>query len=359
MNTNTSTLFLMESYTFYNIIEFLCLKDVAQFDTALNSKMLHQEFLNLLRSEKCVFNAHYNNNLTIWEVQRNLFMQWVEKREVSINELWTPYLVFENVSCFEKLIKKTGHHIKKIVVNIRDIIVDEVRDRIMFVISEYCTELEYFDASGCDKGTLQGVDVGINNNHIFSLVTNCRKLHTLILTNCLITDETMKTISQVLPALFRLCITCCIKITDIGIKCISSGCPKLRELYMRGLSVTDDAIISIADGCFDLKILSLAQSYDITDISLLILIEKCFNLIVIDLTSCIKITDVSVKKIANSLPMIQKLCISGCKKISNDAIVCVGKNCRDLMILSALNCPKLTTSIEILRNFPDQCEVFI
>jgi F-box/leucine-rich repeat protein 2/20 len=338
--------------------------------------MLRQEFFILLHAEKCVFYAHYRNNDRISEVQRNLYLQWVEKREININELWTPYLyekteildrtslfdfeeyeVFENLDCFEKLIKKTGYHIKKIVLNIRDIIIDEVRDRIMSIISGNCTELEYFDASGCDSGSLQGVDVGINNNHIFSLVTNCRKLHTLILTNCLITDETMKTISQVLPALINLCITCCKKITDFGIKYISSGCPKLRELYMRALSVTEDAIISIANGCLDLKILSLAQCYNITDTSLLILIEKCINLIVIDLTCCIKITDVGVKEIAYSLPMIQKLCISGCKKISNNAIVCVGKNCHDLILLSALNCPKLTT--EILINFSDQCEVFI
>ncbi|XP_038711122.1 EIN3-binding F-box protein 1-like [Tripterygium wilfordii] len=104
------------------------------------------------------------------------------------------------------------------------------------------------------------------------------------------------------------------KVTDVGLRAISRGCPSLRVLSLWNLSsVGDEGLFEIAKGCQ--------------------MLEK------LDLCHCPAITDKALLAIAKSCPNLMDLTIESCPNIGNEGLQAVGKCCPNLKSISIRDCP--------------------
>lgn len=107
---------------------------------------------------------------------------------------------------------------------------------------------------------------------------------------------------------------CTRKLTNVGLKAISRGCPSLEVLSLWNLSsVDDDGLSEIATGCLSL--------------------EK------LDLYDCPAITDKGLTAVAMSCPNLASVTIESCSNIGNEGLQALGRNCRNLMCITIKNCP--------------------
>ncbi|KAF5726244.1 grr1 family protein [Tripterygium wilfordii] len=104
------------------------------------------------------------------------------------------------------------------------------------------------------------------------------------------------------------------KVTDVGLRAISRGCPSLRVLSLWNLSsVGDEGLFEIANGCQ--------------------MLEK------LDLCHCPAISDKALLAIAKSCPNLTDLTIESCPNIGNEGLQAVGKFCSNLKSVSIRDCP--------------------
>lgn len=104
------------------------------------------------------------------------------------------------------------------------------------------------------------------------------------------------------------------KLTNVGLRAISRGCPSLRVLSIWNVStVTDEGLSEIATGCHS--------------------IEK------LDLCHCPAITDKGLIAIAVNCPNLTSVTIDSCTNIGNESLQALGHNCPNLKHINVRNCP--------------------
>jgi EIN3-binding F-box protein len=104
------------------------------------------------------------------------------------------------------------------------------------------------------------------------------------------------------------------KLTSLGLKAISRGCPSLGALSLWNLSsVDDEGLCEIATGCHSLQKL--------------------------DLCRCPTITDEGLTAIAMNCPNLTSVTIESCPNIGNESLKALGRNCPNLKCITVKNCP--------------------
>ncbi|KAK6119629.1 hypothetical protein DH2020_046652 [Rehmannia glutinosa] len=104
------------------------------------------------------------------------------------------------------------------------------------------------------------------------------------------------------------------KLTNLGLKAVSRGCPSLKVLSLWNLSsVGDEGLSAIATGCHSL--------------------EK------LDLSHCPAVTDKGLMAIAMNCPNLTSVTLESCSNIGNESLKALGVNCRNLKCVTLKNCP--------------------
>ena len=115
----------------------------------------------------------------------------------------------------------------------------------------------------------QAVDKGILNWLISRNIS-------VICWNLSVDNTQLMTIANGCPQLRSLNITCSGNITDEGIRALASGCPQLQSLNIRSCgNITDEGIRAVATGCTQLQSLDISNCRNITDAGIRALATRC------------------------------------------------------------------------------------
>ncbi|XP_063304225.1 F-box and leucine-rich repeat protein 13 [Pelobates fuscus] len=228
----------------------------------------------------------------------------------------------------------------------------------------------------------------------FKVLAQGRKLVKIrIEGNNRITDVSIKTISKSCPSLKHIYLADCQKITDIGLKTVSSlknitvlnvaDCirisdpgvrqvvegtsgTKIREINLTNcLRVSDLSLLRIAQKCHNITFLSLRYCENVTD-SGIELLGNIASLISIDLSGtsitdqglsalganskikelgvseCVGISDIGIQKFCQQSKDLEQLDISHCLHVTNSTVKSVTFCCKMLTSVSIAGCPKVT-----------------
>lgn len=111
------------------------------------------------------------------------------------------------------------------------------------------------------------------------------------------------------------------RLTNLGLKAISRGCPSLRELSLWNLSsVGDEGLSAIATGCRSLEKLDLSRCPAVTDKAIIAIAMNCSNLRSVTLESCSSIGNESLKALGRHCPNLKCITLKNCPLVGDQGI---------------------------------------
>jgi Leucine Rich repeat len=144
-------------------------------------------------------------------------------------------------------------------------------------------------------------------------------------------------------------ITCCVLFSEIDDRSLIGIDNKLlRTLVLVNSKVTDAGLLMIAQGCPQLKDITLGYSKDISDKGLLALAVNLPGMTSIDLCLTSKATHVGVHAIAEHCPALVKIsinviCFNATDSAAlNDSILAIARGCPRLQTFSIRSCNEIT-----------------
>ncbi|RDY09540.1 F-box protein, partial [Mucuna pruriens] len=141
-----------------------------------------------------------------------------------------------------------------------------------------------------------------------------------------ISDQGVQLVADNYPELESLNLTRCVKITDDGLKSLLHKCLFLQSLNLYALSsFTDEAYRKI---CLlaRLKFLDLCGAQNLSDEGLSC-ISKCKNLLSLNLTWCVRVTDEGVISIAEGCTSLEFLSLFGIIGVTDKCLEALSKSC--------------------------------
>ena len=131
-----------------------------------------------------------------------------------------------------------------------------------------------------------------------------------------LTDTTAKIVGQFLPNLLFLSLSSPF-VQDFGIISIAQNLKKLVSLDLRNCPLTNKGLQEIAPFLTSLKSLVLSSHQNVTNIGVKCLAENAKSLTSLDLMDCDYVTNAGASLIAMKMTNLQQLNLSFCHKISN------------------------------------------
>ncbi|KAL1532645.1 Transcription factor COE2 [Salvia divinorum] len=114
---------------------------------------------------------------------------------------------------------------------------------------------------------------------------------------------------------------CTRRLTDIGLKAVSRGCPSLGVLSLWNISsVSDEGLSAIATGCRSLEKLDLSHCPAITDKAVIAVAMNCPNLRSVKLESCSNVGDESLKALGRYCPNLESIMVKNCALVGDQGI---------------------------------------
>ena len=156
--------------------------------------------------------------------------------------------------------------------------------------------------------------------------------------------------------------------TDQGLTALYRGCPDLTQLCVfNAPSITNTAILSIAEHCHKLASIDIAHTSHITSYAIGILLKANPHITSVSLTNCPLICDEVVPVAALHCPKLRHLTMKGCKKlmegrltsilsirhsletlsisdsdVSDSLVILLAQYCIRLKSVTLHNCPNIT-----------------
>jgi len=161
--------------------------------------------------------------------------------------------------------------------------------------------------------------------------------------NSKFTDKTLLSIAEHCTGLQLLSLSYCREITDTGLITISKHCSNLLSLNVDEChQITDASIISISTLCTGLQLLHIWGCRQITDASIISISTHCTRLQSLHLDYCRQITDASIICISEHCTGLKRLSVSD-TRITDASIIAIAKNCSGLQNLWAHRCNGLSS----------------
>jgi hypothetical protein len=275
-NFDVGLLFYLPNEVLFKIFSnFLSLKELSRFDSALCNKVNRFLYLECIESESCTWQGDKHRKIAFNA------MFWLHTRSIKVRDVYfVSYVRTDNTTL--------GSRIRCIKGN--------------------CPQLNTITLSDCKD--LIDIDV-------IKIAENCPHLNTLnLFSGCgNITERSILMIGNSCPNLHNLDSEG--GITDSSLIGIAEGCPQLRSLSTTyNGSVTDVSIISLAEKCPKLNSLNLRNCIHITDASIIRLSESCPDINSLNLRNCIHITDASIIRLSESCPDIHTLQTYNCHGVT-------------------------------------------
>ena len=167
----------------------------------------------------------------------------------------------------------------------------EITDHGIVLLAWECPELRYIDISH----THYPHEENITDKSVIALSFGCKKLETVIMEEIdAISDTAVVSLSMGCRYLKELNAFYCDRLSDLSICSVGKHCSQLEKINLMYTDISDEAVISLADGCPFLKILDIERCDDVTDRSLVYMAPKLQNLHTINLRALKQITDAAV-----------------------------------------------------------------
>lgn len=111
------------------------------------------------------------------------------------------------------------------------------------------------------------------------------------------------------------------RVTNLGLKAVSRGCPSLRVLSLWNLSsIDDEGLSAIATGCRSLEKLELSHCSAITDKAMIEIAKNCSNLRSVTLESCSGIGNESLKALGQYCTNLECITLKNCARLGDQGI---------------------------------------
>merc|ERR1712223_1865315 len=204
----------------------------------------------------------------------------------------------------------------------------EVTDSSLGRIATHCKNLEILELGGCTK---------ITNTGLLLISWGLKKIKSLNLRSCWqISDHGIGHLTGInsqpstgAKTLQRISLQDCQKLTDESLKHISEGLPAINEINLSFcVSVTDTGLKSLSRMA-GLEKLNLRSCDNVSDIGLGFLAEGGGHLSKLDLSFCDRVSDSAMAHIATGLSRLSSLSMSSCQ-ISDAGVVRIAKDLQDL-----------------------------
>ena len=130
---------------------------------------------------------------------------------------------------------------------------------------------------------------------------------------------------------------------------LGTECPNLRSLDVSDTTVTDSAVMALAQICSTLTSLNISSCPNITDKSVVIIAQKSLRLNKLYLRQNDRVTNSTICAVAKSCPALTALDVSYCPKITDSALIFTSQTCRYLVRLNVMGCENV--SEETRMNF--------
>ncbi|XP_027363525.1 F-box protein At3g58530 isoform X2 [Abrus precatorius] len=169
-------------------------------------------------------------------------------------------------------------------------------------------------------------NVRVTDTGIQHMVRNCKHIIDLNISGCKnISDRGVQLISENYPELKSLNLTRCVKLTDFGLKKLLHKCLFLQSLNLYALSsFTDEAYRKI---CLltRLTFLDLCGAQNLSDEGVSC-ISKCKNLVSLNLTWCVRVTDEGVISLAEGCTSLEFLSLFGIIGVTDKCLEALSKS---------------------------------
>lgn len=229
-------------------------------------------------------------------------------------------------------------------------------------LSMKCTQLQLIDFTNCSR---------LDDMSLRVVAASLERLRTLILSGCKkITDMGMREIAHCCTELVLLDLRNCERIGEFGnyaLCAIGKHCRKLETLDMRGCHVSDAGIRAIGRGCINLSEFHISHCAKVSGKALLELASKCKKLTTLSVIGCDKIANTDMCKIVCSCnqveildlsesqlsakgiasitilcPKLRELRMSKCTCVDDDGALAVTKGAADIQKLDISYCTNIT-----------------
>ncbi|XP_077863039.1 uncharacterized protein LOC144345570 [Saccoglossus kowalevskii] len=204
--------------------------------------------------------------------------------------------------------------------------------------------LQILDLSGCQD---------LNDEIYEAFAKNCGNLSSVSFSDTLIGDKALRSVAMNCPRLEKLNVSCCLRITDIGLIDVATHCSQLLYLNISGSqsnedthqtsshiqgNATDVAVQEIASHCPRLTYFNVSSCPSISDLGLVAIAEHCQNIRHLEISNCIAVTDKSVYSLVEHCKHLERFQASECVQLTSQCINALVKCCPKLKDLQLETC---------------------
>ena len=231
----------------------------------------------------------------------------------------------------------------------------DISDLALENISKSCPEISIINLSSCKKITDEGIyflsqycykisEIYLSNCKISDislrlLSQNCFQISVLDLKSCdLITSDGLISISNHCSQIKKIILSKCSNINDLGIISISQNCPLIHTILLANCNLTDDSIVTLAENCSRISNINISKINQLTDLSIIALSKNCIGISKINLSNLDNITDNGIIQLAKGCNLITSINISDCTKISDRGVEEISLNCSLLYKIDMRGC---------------------
>ncbi|KAL8503730.1 hypothetical protein ACS0TY_022447 [Phlomoides rotata] len=143
------------------------------------------------------------------------------------------------------------------------------------------------------------------------------------------------------------------RVTNLGLKAISRGCPSLRVLSLWNLcSIGDEGLIEIAKGVHSLEKIDLSHCPAITDKGLIAIAMNSPNLISVTVESCSNIGDTSLQALARFCPNLKYITVKNCPLVGDQGIATLFSSAGHVLMKAKLEMLKVSdASLAVIGHY--------
>ena len=122
---------------------------------------------------------------------------------------------------------------------------------------------------------------------------------------------------------------------DESIILLSTALPQLTHVDLIGSSITDVAIVAVAQNCTELESLDISEQVLLTDASMYALAKHCPKLQVLTMRELVLVTDPGLHAVVKGCPLLRELNLSLCSKLG----ACIYDICDNCLKLQYITIP--------------------
>ncbi|XP_068653500.1 F-box protein SKP2B-like [Aristolochia californica] len=252
---------------------------------------------------------------------------------------------FRNLVVGEKMERGAIADWKDIPVELLLRIVSLVDARTVITVAGVCTGWRDAICAGLTHLSLSWCKEHMNNL-VLSLAPKFTKLQVLTLrqNRPQLEDEAVITVANNCHDLRDLDLSKSFKLTDHSLYALALGCPFLSKLTISGCSAFSDVTLSyLTSVCRNLKSLNLCGCVKAaSDNALKAIAENCSQLQTLVLGWCEGVTDVGVMSLALGCPDLRALDLCDCVLITDESVIALANRCHHLRSLGLYYCKNIT-----------------